>query len=285
MKPTVSETSSSRHEQGVRREGVAARQGVEQRRLAGVRVAHQGDRRDRGLVSALAELGAAAADGVDLLRQDADAMPDPPPVGLELRFTGSERADAAARARQRVARPDQARHHVFELGELDLELALPRAGAPREDVENELRAVDDFPIERALEVPQLRGRQLVVEDHQVHARLAGGGGEHLDLALPEKRRGIRLRALLLYAQYGIGARGRREPRQLVERMFGVEVPGRILEETDERGAFALDHGHWEMVSAVGVFRGSISELVRAVGVFRGITAAILARAPTAPRPA
>src|SRR5258708_4554236 len=87
------------------------------------------------------------------------------------------------------------------------------------------------------------------------SRFRSCGGEHLALALPEKRRGIRLRALLLYAQYGIGARGRREPRQLVERMFGVEVPGRVLEETDERGAFALDHGHWEMVRAVGVFRG------------------------------
>ena len=70
MNPTVSETSSSRlirqpnapderierDEQRVGRDRVAARQRVEQRRLAGVRVADQRDRRHGCLVAPLAQL-------------------------------------------------------------------------------------------------------------------------------------------------------------------------------------------------------------------------------------
>ena len=97
-------------------------------------------------------------------------MADAAAVGLELRFAGAQRADAAALSRQRVARSDQPRHEVLELRELDLELAFPRARAAREDVEDQLRAIDDLAVERLLEVAQLRRRQLVVEDDDVDAR-------------------------------------------------------------------------------------------------------------------
>ena len=41
----------------------------------------------------------------------------------------------------------------------------------REDVEDELRAVDDLALDRRFDVPQLRRRQLVVEDDDVGVRL------------------------------------------------------------------------------------------------------------------
>ena len=71
----------------------------------------------------------------------------------------------------------------------------------------------------------------------VDARLAARGGQHRDLALAEERRRIGPGALLLHAQHGVGAGRRREAGQLVERMFRIEVPWRVVEETDERGAF------------------------------------------------
>ena len=106
------------------------RQLVEQRRLARVRVA---DERHRGyirLVPALAELSAPAADDVDLASEAADAMADPAAVGLELRFTRSAGADAAAQPRQRRAGADEARQKVLQLCELDLQLAFARPRAP-----------------------------------------------------------------------------------------------------------------------------------------------------------
>ena len=102
-------------------------------------------------------------------------MADPPAVGFELRFARSARADAAAEPRQRVARSDQPRHQVLELRELDLQLAFPRSRAPREDVEDQLRAIDDLAIERLFEVAQLRRRELVVEDDEVDRRFVARG--------------------------------------------------------------------------------------------------------------
>src|SRR5204863_2747637 len=115
---------------------------------------------------------AAAPHRVDLLRQDADAMADTAAVRLQLGFAGAQGADPAALPRQRVARSDQPRHQVLELRQLDLQLAFTGPRAPGEDVEDELRPIDDLAIERPFEVAQLRRRQLVVEDDRVDARFA-----------------------------------------------------------------------------------------------------------------
>ena len=119
-----------------------------------------------------------------------DANADPASIGFELRFAGAARADAAAEARQRRASADQPRQQVFELRELDLPLAFARARTPREDVENELRAVDDLPLDARFDLAQLRRRQLVVEDDGVDVGLGAGGRQEVELAAPEKRRGI-----------------------------------------------------------------------------------------------
>ena len=55
-----------------------------------------------------------------------------------------------------------ARDVVLELRELDLELALGADGVLGEDVEDQLRAIDDARRERVLEAPLLRRRQLIV---------------------------------------------------------------------------------------------------------------------------
>ena len=81
-----------------------------------------------------------------------DARPDAPPVGFELGFAGAARADAAAEPRQRVAGADQPRQQVFQLRELDLQLAFARPRAAREDVENQLRAIDDLAADLLLDL-------------------------------------------------------------------------------------------------------------------------------------
>ena len=137
-----------------------------------------------------------------------------------------------------VAGPDEPRQQVLELRELHLQLAFARPRPPREDVENELRAIDDLPADLLFDLPKLRRRQLVVEHDDVDVGLGGGGGQRGDLAGAEKRRGIRLRALLQHAQHHLGARGLGQAGQLVERSLGIEPARTARDQADERRALA-----------------------------------------------
>ena len=137
------------------------------------------------------------------------------------------------------AEPDQPRQQVLQLRELDLQLAFARPRAPREDVEDELRAVDDLAVERLLEVAQLRRRQLVVEDDDVDAALRRTRARATStLPLPRNVAGSGLAPFLQHAQHDVGAGRGGETGELVERMFGIEVAGRAVEEADERRTLA-----------------------------------------------
>src|SRR5207244_839496 len=94
-------------------------------------------------------------------------------------------------------------------------LAAP--GASREDVEDQLRAVERLLADLALEVALLRRRQLVVEQDQVRAALLRELAHVLDLALAEQRRGVALLPLLdQAADDGRAGAGGQQP-QLADR--------------------------------------------------------------------
>ena len=80
---------------------------------------------------------------------------------------------------------DEARQQVLELRQLDLQLAVARLRALREDVEDELRAVDDLEVGRFGDRAHLRGRELAVEDDQVCAELQRADEQVVELALAE----------------------------------------------------------------------------------------------------
>ncbi len=229
MKPTVSETSSSRrsgrrtladerierHEQRVRRHRGIARQHVEQRRLAGVGVADQRNRRHCRLLPPLARLLAPPADQVDLFREHADAVPDPAAIGFEFGFAGASRADAAAEPRQRGARADQPRQQVLQLRQLDLQLAFARARALRAKMSRmswvrsrTLRSSAFSRLRSCAGVSSLS--KMTTSAPQLVARL----GERCDLAAAEERRGIRLGAILQHAQHDSRAGRRRQGPQV-----------------------------------------------------------------------
>ena len=197
-----------------------ARQPIEQRGLAGVGVADQRDGRQQALAAAIAQLGAARLDVGDLLADDAEAMPDVAAIDFELGFAGTARADAAAEARQPVARADQPRHQVLQLGELDLQLAFPRPRAPREDVEDQLRAIEDRELRFLLEVAQLRRAELVVDDDEIDVQLGAGLRQHADLAAAEVERRIGRGPLLDEAQHHFRAGGAGQPVELFEAVLG-----------------------------------------------------------------
>ena len=230
-----------RHEERVGGLRVGARQHIEERRLARVGVADERNRRHRRLVAPLAQLRAPAPHLLDVFADHVDARPDPAPVGFELGLARSPRPDAAAEARERGAGADQPRQQVFQLRQLHLQLAFARPGAARENVENELRAVDDLAADLLFDLPQLRRRELVVEDHDVDAGLGARRGQRRHLARTEKRRRIGLGPLLQHAQHDLGAGGFGQPRELLERAFGFHAPGAAGDQPDKRRPLGARH--------------------------------------------
>ncbi len=96
-----------------------------------------------------------------------------PAVDLELRSHPAP-AVPMPRSAPRQVRPHagQPRQEVLQLRQLDLQLAVLRRLRPlRENVQDQLRAVQNFPAENFLEIAALRRRQLVVENHRADVLL------------------------------------------------------------------------------------------------------------------
>ena len=134
-------------------------QRVEQRALAGVGVADEGDDRDRHVSPAVTVVLAMGMDVTQLALDVDDPFAELAAVAFELGLTGTAQTDAAdALAGEVSPEAGQPRQPVFELGQLDLEAPLVGRRAAGEDIENQSRPVDDLDVERALEVALL-GRE------------------------------------------------------------------------------------------------------------------------------
>ncbi len=92
--------------------------------------------------------------------------------------------------------PAHARQVVLELRELDLELPLGGDGVLGEDVEDQLRPVDDARRERVLERALLRRMKLVVDEQHLGVVISVGRLQLLELALADVPPRIGVRALL-----------------------------------------------------------------------------------------
>ena len=222
-----------RHEELVRHRSAAARERVEQRGLSGVGVAHQGHHRRLAPRARLAPGQALAADVLDLATHRLDPLPDPAAVRLQLRLAGPAGSDPAAEPRQQHAAPRQPRQQVVELRQLDLEPALARARPAREDVEDQLRAVERLALDLLLQVALLGRRELLVEEHQL-GLLQGAARLHLaHLAAADECRGVAPRPLLQLLADDARAGALRE---LVERGFAARAVARSLRQSDEQRA-------------------------------------------------
>ena len=121
------------------------------------------------------------------LAEERDAAAREAAVGLELRLARAAGADAAAEALEVLPHPAHPREVVLELRELDLELSLGADGVLGEDVEDQLRAVDDPRLERVLERPLLRRAELVVDDQHLCLGVAVRLLQLLELPLADVR--------------------------------------------------------------------------------------------------
>ena len=176
-----------RLEEAVLDRDVGARQRVEQGRLADVRVPGERDRRHLRPLALLASNAALRLERLEPGAEHGDAVAGHPAVALELRLTGAARADAATEALEVLPHAAHPRQVVLELRELDLELALGADRVLGEDVEDQLRAVDDARRERVLERALLRRVELVVDDEHVGPALGVERLQLLELALADVR--------------------------------------------------------------------------------------------------
>jgi N-succinyldiaminopimelate aminotransferase len=173
---------------------LSVRQHVQQRRLANVRVPGERDRRRFGAASFLATHFALLTEIAEPAAQESDASAREPAVGLELRLTGAagadtgpERTHAAAEPLEVLPHTSHPRQVVLELRQLDLQLALGASRMLGEDVENQLRAVDDARLEGVFESALLSRLELVVDQEHLGARVPIGVLQLLELAFADIR--------------------------------------------------------------------------------------------------
>jgi hypothetical protein len=159
-----------------------------------------------------------------------------PAVALELALTGASRAHPAAEALEVLPHAAHAREVVLELRQLDLELSLGRDGVLREDVQDELRPVDDAYVERGLEAPGLARLEVVVDDDRFGARVLHGALHVLELALPDVGPRVGCAPVLDELAHGLDARGAHELPQLRELVLGLTSGG---ERRDHEPALGL----------------------------------------------
>ena len=209
-------------------------EGIEQGGFAGIGVAHQGDGGHAGAPAAPAAALALAMHTLQALPDDADARVEHPGVQLDLLFPGATQADAAALPIQVCPTPRHPGAGVVELGEFDLQLSFPCAGAGREDVQDELGARHHPAAQAHLQVALLGGREVVVGDEQI--RFAGGErrADLIELALPHEPAWMWLLAGAFDATHGGDGGGLDELREFRSRrgQRGAALAGGAVAEAD-----------------------------------------------------
>src|SRR4029079_8495401 len=96
---------------------------------------------------------------------------------------------------------------------------------PSEDVEDETAPVDDPELEVLLEIPVLRGREVVVEEEEVRLVLVPERANLLDLALAQERGGAHGAAALEHLAEDLRPGRLGEEAQLGQRV-AVMIPAR-----------------------------------------------------------
>ena len=172
------------------------------------------------------------------------AAADVAAVGLDLGFTGTSGADAASETGHLDALSRQTRQEIFELSQLDLQLALLGARTQREDIEYQGGAVDDAHVGVVFDVFDLGGRQLAVHHDEVKLLRFADLFDLLELARADEGRAFGALQLLRHGKGRLCACGLDKLLQLRERRLRVKA-ARI--DTDKQRAgdffFVANHIH------------------------------------------
>ena len=135
--------------------------------------------------------------------------------------------------------PPHPRKVVFELRELDLKLALGCDRMLREDVEDELGAIDDAELELVLETPLLPRIEVVVDDQRFRFRHKDGRFQLGELSLAHVGARLRCRTALHELADGLDAGGAQKLAHLRQLLFLVHS---LAQHRDEKAALGLSPG-------------------------------------------
>src|SRR6516164_2020111 len=203
-----------------------ASKGIKERGFPGVGVADQRNHAPVALAAVLAMQGPLRPHSLDGLPHLPDSRAQTAAIELELLLARSTRPDSTSEPRKQRASPSQARQEVIELGQLNLKLALAGARPPREDVENKLGPVDDLEPECQLEVAELGGGEVVLEDDTIRTRAVRQSLDVSNLSASEQRSGVRMRRVLHRTTKHLAAGARGQLRQLFKRLLVLAAPRR-----------------------------------------------------------
>ena len=131
------------------------------------------------------------------------------------------------------------------LSQLNLEPAFAGAGVLRKDVEDQRCAVEHLDVELALEVPLLRGRQLIIEDHGRIVELEPLRGDLYHLPLAYVSGGVAAIKPLHRLADDPRPRCVRKQCQLLERALSVPAPADAVRPAPVRAPVLELRGHQE----------------------------------------
>ena len=180
-----------RGEKLVGRVGLRIHQGVEQRRLARIGVADQGDPKSLVALAGAALRAALALDLVEPLLHRLDALADHAAIKLDLRFTWTASiADAAALPLEVAPAPHQPGREVLQARQFDLQLAFVALCALAKNLQDQHRAVGHRHTEVPLKIALLRRRQGLIEQHRLGLMRFDQGLDLIGLARPDEECGV-----------------------------------------------------------------------------------------------
>ena len=170
---------------------IRAGHGTKQRRLSGVRITDESERGDGNLGAHLPPGLTLLLDLFEPLGEHTHALTDETAIGLELRLAGAAHADTAFLPLEvRPTAEHEARGDVFQLRELDFELAFEAAGALRENIENQAVSIEHPAACQLLQVALLTRRECVIDEDDVGSVVLSHDPNLVGLAATHEETGI-----------------------------------------------------------------------------------------------
>src|SRR6185437_13815022 len=119
----------------------------------------------------------------EFLFEAMDAIAHSPAIGFQFCFPRPAASDTSSETgKSRILADNQARQHVLQLRQLDLNLALARLRALRKNIEDQLRTIDYFQVRGVGNRSHLCRLQLPVENQCVSADLHGANKQFVQLS-------------------------------------------------------------------------------------------------------
>ena len=168
-------------------------QRIKQRRLPRIRISHNGNRRHRHRLAPLPLLPPNPPHALKLRLDVVHANINLAAIGFQLRLARTARSNAAAGLRHTFALTRKPRQLILQLRQLDLQHTLASPRMTRENIEDQLAPIDHRTRQPRFNIPSLRRRQIMVEQHQTRASRCHHSHNLIQLSAAHQRSRIRLR--------------------------------------------------------------------------------------------